>query len=63
MSNTQRAEALIIMIKKCYKGNLLRKERHRLSNIKKELKKLPKEGKINTHMIDNLSMEIYQILG
>lgn len=63
MSDTQRAKVLISMIGDCYKGNLLKTERDKLSSIKKQLQNSIDKGKVNTHMIDILSMEVYQILG
>ena len=63
MSDTQREKVLIEMIGDCYKGNLLRKERDKLYSIKKQLQNSIDKGKVNTHMIDILSMEVYQILG
>ena len=63
MSDTQRAKVLISMIGDCYKDNLLKTERDKLSSIKKQLQNSIDEDKVNTHMIDILSMQVYQILG
>ena len=63
MSDTERVQALIKMIKKCCKKNLLKSERNDLSNIKKKLERSLKNNSIDTHTIDVLSMQIYNILG